>query len=76
MPRKTRKNRGKGSDESRAKSLITSEVPVKHLSHIFMFFKDITSSLKKGGGGEVQDGEHVYTCSGFMLMHGKTNTIL
>ena len=24
----------------------------------------------------VQDGEHVYTRGGFMLMHGKTNTIL
>ena len=24
----------------------------------------------------VQDGEHMYTCSGFMLMYGKTNTIL
>ena len=28
------------------------------------------------GGGVVQDGEHVYTCGGFMLMYGKTNTIL
>ena len=24
----------------------------------------------------VQDGEHVYTSGGFMLMYGKTNTIL
>ena len=24
----------------------------------------------------VQDGEHVYTCGGCMLMYGKTNTIL
>ena len=30
----------------------------------------------EGGGRRVQDGEHVYTCGGFMLMHGKTNTIL
>ena len=30
----------------------------------------------EGGGSGVQDGEHVYTCSGFMLMYGKTNTIL
>ena len=30
----------------------------------------------EGGGRGVQDGEHVYTCGGFMLMHGKTNTIL
>ena len=31
-----------------------------------------------GEGGErgVQDGEHMYTCGGFMLMYGKTNTIL
>ena len=31
------------------------------------------------GEGErrgVWDGEHVYTCGGFMLMYGKTNTIL
>ena len=27
-------------------------------------------------GVGVQDGEHVYTCGGFMLMYGKTNTIL
>ena len=31
-----------------------------------------------GEGGEkgVQDGEHVYTYGGFMLMYSKTNTIL
>ena len=31
---------------------------------------------REGGGRGVQDGEHVYTRSGFMLMYGKTNTIL
>ena len=30
----------------------------------------------EGGGREVHDGEHVYTRGGFMLMYGKTNTIL
>ena len=30
----------------------------------------------EGGGSRIQDGEHVYTCGGFMLMYGKTNTIL
>ena len=30
----------------------------------------------EGGGRGVQDGEHVCTCGGFMLMYGKTNTIL
>ena len=31
---------------------------------------------REGGERGVQDGEHVYTCGGFMLMYGKTNTIL
>ena len=30
----------------------------------------------EGGGRRVRDAEHVYTCGGFMLMYGKTNTIL
>ena len=30
----------------------------------------------EGGGKGVQDGEHMYTRSGFPLMYGKTNTIL
>ena len=33
--------------------------------------------MVRGGRKEgVQDGEHVYTRGGFMLMYGKTNTIL
>ena len=31
---------------------------------------------KEGGGRGVQDGEHVYTHGGCMLMYGTTNTIL
>ena len=30
----------------------------------------------EGGGRGVQDGEHMYTRGGFMLIYGKTNTIL
>ena len=30
----------------------------------------------EGGGRRDQDEEHVYTCGGFMLIYGKTNTIL
>ncbi|XDA86791.1 hypothetical protein R6Z07F_016501 [Ovis aries] len=30
----------------------------------------------RGGGRGVQDWEYVYTRGGFMLMYGKTNTIL
>ena len=31
---------------------------------------------REGGGRGVHDGEHVYTCGGFMLLCGKINTIL
>ena len=31
---------------------------------------------REGGGRGVQDGEHVYARGGFMLMCGRTNTIL
>ena len=31
---------------------------------------------EEGRGRRVQDGEHVYTCSRFMLIYGKTHTIL
>ena len=31
---------------------------------------------REGAGRAVQDGEHVYTCGGFMLMCGRTNIIL
>ena len=30
----------------------------------------------EGGGKSVQDGECGYTCGGFILIFGKTNTIL
>jgi len=30
----------------------------------------------EGGGRRVQDGEHMYTCGGFILIFGRTNTIM
>jgi len=30
----------------------------------------------EGGGRRVQDGEHMYTCDRFILIFGKTNTII
>ena len=29
-----------------------------------------------GEGGGIQDGEHMYTCGGFILIFGKTNTVM
>ena len=31
---------------------------------------------EEGGGRRVQDGEHMYTCGEFILIFGKTNTIM
>ena len=31
---------------------------------------------REGGGKRVQDAEHMYTCGRFILIYGKTNTIL
>ena len=33
-------------------------------------------SKGEGGGRRVQDGEHMYTCGEFILIFGKTNTIM
>ena len=31
---------------------------------------------EEGGGRRVRDGEHMYTCGGFILIFGKTNSIM
>ena len=41
-----------------------------------MHWDDPDGWYREANGRGVQDGEHVYTCGGFMLMYGKTNTIL
>ena len=41
-----------------------------------MHWDDPEGWYGEGVGKGVQDGEHVYTCGGCMLMYGKTNTIL
>ena len=42
----------------------------------WMHWDDPEGWFGEGGGRRVQDGEHVYTCGGFMLIYGKNNTIL
>ena len=46
----------------------------------YLSYKGINSQNQwingEGGGRRVQDGEHMYTCGGFILIFGKTNTIL
>ena len=37
---------------------------------------DLEGWYGEGGGRGIQDGEHTYARGGFMLMCGRTNTIL
>ena len=41
-----------------------------------VYWDDPEGWYGEGGGRRVQNGEHVYTCDGFILIYGKTNTIL
>ena len=43
---------------------------------VLVHWDDSEGWYGEGGGRGVQGGEHMYTCGGFMLMYGKTNTIL
>ena len=50
------------------------------LTNLCLFLKvhwdDPEGWYGEGGGRRVQDGEHMYTCDGFILIFGKTNTIM
>ena len=41
-----------------------------------LYWDDPERWYREGGGRGVQDEEHVYTRGGFILMYGKTDTIL
>ena len=46
------------------------------MSRLNMHWDDPEGWDGEGGGRRVQDGEHKYTCGGFILIFGKTNTIM
>ena len=46
------------------------------ISEWLVYWDDPEGWYREGSGRRIQDGEHVYTHGGFMLMYGKTNTIL
>ena len=64
--------------------------PVNHIATIILkqnhfsldayqkifYWDDPEGWYGEGGGRRVQDGEHMYTCGGFILIFGKTNTIM
>ena len=59
------------------KKRITSPGSMQDTGCLGLVHWDETEGWYKAGDRRgVQDWEHVYTHGGFMLMHGKTNTIL
>ena len=48
---------------------------MKNPQSISLHWDDPEGWYGEGGGRWVQDGEHVYTRGGFMLMYGKTNIV-
>ena len=59
------------------KKRVTSPGSIQHTGSLgLVHWDDPEGCYREGGGRGVQDGEHVYTRGGCMLMHGKTNTIL
>ena len=42
----------------------------------WLHWDDPEGWYREGGGSGVQNGKHVYTRGGFMLIYGKNNTIL
>ena len=59
------------------KKLITSPGSMQDTGCVGLVHQvDAEGWYGEGGGRGVQDAEHVYTHGGFMLMYGKTNTML
>ena len=60
------------------------KIEPKEIEKLSIFKEIITKSIIQeiegwyGEEGErrVQDGEHMYTCGGFILIFGRTNTIM
>ena len=61
--------------EKENKKLEQEVVKLKTHIELNMHWDDPEGWYGEGGGRRVQDGEHMYTCGGFILIFGKTNTI-
>ena len=60
---------------------VRNELPVQVRCVILDAWGWCTGTTQRDGvgreeGGGVQDGEHMYACGGFILIFGKTNTIM
>ena len=54
----------------------TKFLSLLYKSHRILYNNGPEGWYGEGGGRRVRDGEHMYTCGGFILIFGKTNTIM
>ena len=55
------------------------KLKLQYFGHLMRTVDSLEKTLmlgRIGGRRGVKNGERVYTCGGFMLMYGRTNTIL
>ena len=64
------------AESEELKSLLTKVKEESEKGKNSTFWDDPEGGNGEGGGRRVQNGEHGYTCGGFISMCGKTNTIL
>ena len=64
------------ADSSRCLAKPIQYCKVISLQMGLVHWDDPEGGYGEGGGRRVQDGEHMYTCGGFILIFGKTNTIM
>ena len=55
---------------------VRNEMPVQVRCLGLVQWDDPEGWFGEGGGRRVQDGEHMYACGRFILIFGKTNTIM
>ena len=61
--------------EEDLKETNSAQLELTHF-HVNSSRKTQLQGREEGGGRRVQGGEHMYTCGRFILIFGKTNTIM
>ena len=62
---------------SHARKVILKILQSRLQQYVNHELSDVQAGFRKGRGTRDHiDGEHAYTCGGFILIYGKTNTIL
>ena len=63
-------------NRARIKTLVPNLSTLSFKVDFSKYLSRLAARNGEGGGRRVQDGEHMYTCGGFILIFGKTNTVM